>query len=310
MSSTLLIRVPSTSSSQLVRSNIRQTVLENLDSADAYPTLSDTTIRAMAMMNEENPSMQEVAGIIRRDAVVAAAVLRIANSCMYRGRNTVGDIQKAVLRIGMKECGKIVCSIGLKAISSSCTPEVRNRCDVLHKHSLFVATLASHINRIGRLGFSGIEFSAGLLHDIGRVVACVKAPIESAAVDRLDFQEDEETLIVERNYLGIDHCAIGHQFAVKNNLPEPLAQSILNHHRPQNELSHFELVYLLALADRIANHVQREHNITGYSPSECPLFKELSFSWALERRTSFCRVLPSIVVKAFKETRAMLKTAH
>ena len=37
MSSTLLIRVPSTSSSQLVRSNIRQTVLENLDSADAYP---------------------------------------------------------------------------------------------------------------------------------------------------------------------------------------------------------------------------------------------------------------------------------
>ena len=173
-----------------------------------------------------------------------------------------------------------------------------------------MATLASHINRIARLGFSGIEFSAGLLHDIGRVVACVKAPVESAAVDRLDFQEDEETLIVERNYLGIDHCVIGHQFAVKNNLPEPLAQSILNHHRPQNETSHFELVYLLALSDRIANHVQREHNITGYSPSECPLFKELSFSWALERRTSFCRVLPSIVVKAFKETRAMLKTAH
>ncbi len=121
----------------------------------------------MAIMNEASPSMPEVAGIIRRDAVVAAAVLRVANSCMYRGKNSVGDIQKAVLRVGMKECGKIICSIGLKAMSSTCAPEVRTRCDILHKHSLFVGTLASHINRVGRLGFSGIEFSAGLLHDIG-----------------------------------------------------------------------------------------------------------------------------------------------
>ena len=171
MPSTLLIRVPSAVTQPPVRAAVRQTILENLESADSYPPLSDTTIRAMAMLNEENPSMQEVAGIIRRDAVVVSAVLRIANSCMYRGKSSVGDIQKAILRIGMKECGKIVCSIGLKAMSSSCTPEVRNRCDVLHKHSLFVATLASHINRVAKLGFTGIEFSAGLLHDIGRVVA-------------------------------------------------------------------------------------------------------------------------------------------
>ncbi len=120
----------------------------------------------------------------------------------------------------------------------------------------------------------------------GRVVACVKAPTESAAVDRLEFQEDEETLIVERNYLGIDHCAIGYQFAEKNNLPEQLARSILNHHRPQAETAQSDLVYLVALADRIANHVQREHNITGYSPFECRFFEKLSGSWSVERRTS------------------------
>jgi HD-like signal output (HDOD) protein len=99
--------------------SIRQAVLSDLERIDTYPTLSDTTIRAMAMMNNPDTSTAEVAGLIYRDTVLAASVLQLANNWMYRGRKEVVDVQQAVLRIGLKECGRMLSAIGLRSMSNS-----------------------------------------------------------------------------------------------------------------------------------------------------------------------------------------------
>lgn len=286
---------------------IRQSVLADLERIETYPTLSDTTIRAMAMVNDPNVSSKEVASLIYRDSVLAAAVLRLANCWMYRGHKAVTDVQQAVLRIGLKECSKLLCAIGLRGINHNQPVAVQKRCDKLLRHCLFVAHLASAISRTVRRDYQGAEFTAGLLHDIGRIIVCAKCPEDFRGVDPLDFDEDGDVLSREREAFGIDHCAIGYHFALKNSLPEGLVRVLLNHHRPEEEQLQPELVALIAVADRLGNFAQREHKITGYKLSECPFHPFLVQYWPKEQQDSLKRSIPVIVVQAIRETRQMLK---
>jgi HD-like signal output (HDOD) protein len=305
MSTAFLTRSPV--AERVPLASTRQAVLADLERIENYPTLSVTTIRAMAMVNNPDVSIAEVAGLIQRDSFLAAAVLRLANNWMYRGRREVDDIQQAVLRLGLKECGKILCTMGLRGMAKHNAPAVQKRCESLLRHSLFVAHLATGVSRTARLEYTGTEFTAGLLHDIGRVIACVKAPLDFAIADPVDFNEDREILQRERLQLGIDHCAIGYHFATKNNLPEGLVRVMLNHHRPFEEQLQRELVALVAVVDRIANFAQREHKITGYDLTRCPYYPFLVRSWTTEQRGKFRRSLNAIVVQALRETRQMLK---
>jgi putative nucleotidyltransferase with HDIG domain len=305
MSTALLTRLPVAEHTPVP--SIRQTVLTNLDHIDAYPTLSDTTIRAMAMVNNPDVSSAEVAGLIYRDSVLAAAVLQMANNWMYRGRKVVADVQQAVIRIGLKECGKLLCAIGLRGMAHNHSPAVQKRCEAILRHSLFVAHLASAISRTIHRDYNGAEFTAGLLHDIGRVIACVKAPLDFAIADPIDFAEEESILQRERDQFGIDHCAIGYLFATKNNLPEGIVRVVLNHHRPYEEQLQQELVALVAVADRLGNFAQREHKIAGYDLSNCPFYPFLVQYWPKEQKAALRRALPMIVVQAIRETRQMLK---
>jgi putative nucleotidyltransferase with HDIG domain len=288
-------------------SAVREAVLRDLDRPETYPTLSDTTVRAVALMACPDVSVSELAGIIRRDAFVTAAVLRRANSCAFRGSSAIREVSPAIVRLGLRECGKLVCTVGLRALYDRLDPGVRRACDALHRHSVFVACLAAQLNGTFDLGHSTLAFTAGLLHDVGRVIACAKAPGRFAAADPLDHCEDAGLLRREREQLGIDHCTIGHQFADRNRLPGEIARVILNHHRPEEETLKPELVGLVALADGVANFASREHRIAGYDPDTCPGFRTLSADWNFARKAGVRRRLPGVVVAALRETRTILK---
>jgi putative nucleotidyltransferase with HDIG domain len=290
------------------RPSLRETVLRDLERVEAYPTLSATAVQVIALADNPDASVGTVANLVRRDGVLAAAVLRAANSWAYRGKTAVNDIQQAVLLLGLSECGRLVSALGVKATYAKHPPAVRERCDVLLRHSLFVARLAAGAAKLTGVSNPGAAFAAGLLHDIGRVVACVRVPEAFAAADPVDFAEDGETLARERDAMGIDHCAVGFQFATKNTLPEGVARAILNHHRPAEEHLQRGLVAVVAVADRVANHVQREHEIAGYDLAACPFFRALADSCSGAQEKALRDGLPDLVVKAIRETRAMLKS--
>jgi putative nucleotidyltransferase with HDIG domain len=290
-------------------SSPRETVLHEPDQVESYPPLSDTTARALALVNNGDCSVAEVARILQRDWVVTARVLQAANSWVYRGRKPIEDVQQAVLRLGLQECGKLLCAMGMRGMYAEFPHEVQQRCDALLRHSLFVARLASGACRDAGITNPGAAFTAGLFHDIGRLVACVKRPFQSVLADPIDFREDADTLKKERQVFGTDHCALGFDFATRNGLPEGVIRAVLNHHRPAEEDRQPELVTLVAVMDRVANHVQREHNIKRYEVTACPFFRLMSGNWTPRRVDDFRTKLPGLVVQSLRDTRQMLKSA-
>lgn len=286
---------------------LSELLLRDLGRVESFPTLSDTTVRAMAVANDPSATIADLAELVRRDGVLAVSVLKVVNSAAYRGNRPTENVQQAAVRLGMRRCQQVISAVGVRGVFKYSSPQVATACEGLLRHALFTATLATRINGVGRLGFRGEEFTAGLLHDIGRVIVCVRAPDAFAQADPMTFDEDDGLLTRERAVLQSDHCELGARFALANQLPRAVASAILNHHYPEAEREFPLLVALTAAADELANHVQRERKLTTYHADEHPGFSQLCELVDAATVKAVRKALPGAVIDALRETRALLR---
>ena len=279
-----------------------------LDRLDVLPHLSDTAVRAMALANDPDSTLADMAALIRRDGVLAAATLKLANSVVYRGAREVTDIRQAVLRLGQRGCGGVIAAAGVKNLYARLSPAVRKPCESVLRHSLFVGELASAVARFLRLQFGGEEFTAGLLHDIGRVVMCVNAPDHYAEVCTPARDAHPDGRRMERVAFGTDHCTVGGQFAAKNGLPPRIALAIENHHDPDAESESRPLTAVVALADAIANHLQLERDLATFPLDAHPAFAVLRRLAAADRVLDLQVELRVLVVECVRQARSVLRS--
>lgn len=284
-------------------------VFANLDKLENLPHLSDTTVRAMALANDPDATLAEMAALIRRDGVLAAGLLKVANSVVYRGGSDVTDVQQAVLRIGLRGCANILAAAGVKKMYAKTTPAVKVTCENVLRHSLFVGGLATAIARSLRLALGGDEYTAGLLHDIGRVVMCTNAPTLYADVWSGGSDAGPEVRAAEAGAFGTDHCAVGLLFAVKNNLPARIGKAIQHHHTPEAAEPEFrQLTAVVALADTIANHLTDHRSLDTFTLDTAPAFVMLRRLVVSERAAEFPGQLKGLVVGCVRQTRTVLKS--
>lgn len=282
-------------------------LIKDLGRIESFPTLSDVTVRAMALTNDPKATLADLADLIRRDPVLSVGVLKLANSAAHRGRRASENVQQATVRLGMRRVQQVIAAVGVSGVFKYTSPLAEVMCEGLLRHSLFTAGIAARLNATAELGFRGEEFTAGLLHDIGRVIMCVRAPAAFAVLDPLTFQEDGSVLARERDAIKFDHCELGYRFARANQLPPAVTNAILNHHFPQAEREFPLLVALTAAADGLANHAQRERKLTNYRPEKCPGFVRLLATAGPEKTRAVRAAASRAVVESLRDTRAMLK---
>lgn len=283
-------------------------VFSKLSKLETLPHLSDTTVRAMALANNPDATLAEMAALIRRDGVLAAGLLKIANSARYRGSSDVTDVQQAVMRIGLRGCANILAAAGVKNLYAKMPPAVKVTCENVLRHSLFVGGLATSIARSLRLTLGGDEYTAGLLHDIGRVVMCVHSPDLYEEVWTEGSDAGPEVRAGETEAFGVDHTAVGLLFAVKNNLPARIGKAIQHHHNPDAESEFRSLAAVVSLADTIANHLQEYRNLEQFDLNAVPAFVMLRRLVVSERTAEFSVALKGLVVDCVRQTRTVLKS--
>lgn len=284
-------------------------VFAKLSKLETLPHLSDTAVRAMALCNNPDATLGEMADVIRRDGVMAAALLKLANSVVYRGSVEVTDLQQAVVRLGMRGCRSVVAAAGMRNLYAKLTPAVKVTCENVLRHSLFVGGLATAVARSLRLTLGGEEYTAGLLHDIGRVVMCVTAPALYATLPASAGDGDPVVRAAEKEAFGADHCDVGRLFAVRNNLPARIGKAIQLHHTPDAaEGDTRPLTAVVALADGIANHLSEHRTLDNFPLDTDPAFGMLRRLVVSERVSAFPTELKKLVVGCVRDTRATLKS--
>ena len=131
----------------------------------------------------------------------------------------------------------------------------------LIRHSLAVACCAGHI---AERAFDDVDphlaYTAGLLHDIGKLALQDIMPRSLAAIAREAEVTGTSLHTVEQRHLGTHHALLGRQLAQRWRLPEPVAQAIWLHHSDAltrlDELPETRIARIVWAADHIARHVQ------------------------------------------------------
>ena len=232
--------------------------------SDSLSMLPAVALEALELAKDPECRIAEVASVVERDVKLATEILKLSNSVCFAASAPVASLRQAVVRLGLTQCRNLIVSSGAASLMKNVPLEQEWVREVMWQHSLRTATVCTAINQRLRLGFDGEEFTAGLLHDFGRLLLAIAAPDLFAKADPMSFNEDEEFLSRENEILGTDHCAFGAWFAEQNGLPRSLVAAIQLHHLPETHHPDAKLIALVATSDHLASHVQQHEQVEGY----------------------------------------------
>lgn len=236
-------------------------IQKNMPKLQMLPTVA---VEALELVKQPECPVSEFASVVERDVTLASNMLKIANNPVHSRKRKILNLQEAVVRLGFRECKNLIMSSCVSTLTKKLSFEEEWIRDLLWRHSLYTAAIAHHINRRFHLGYQGEEFTAGLLHDLGRFLFASLFSDEFLKVDRLDFSERESPEHHEVENLEISHTEFAGIFAAVNNLPDELSAVMKWHHRPEQATEYRQLVSLIAVADDMANHLQRTGDSANY----------------------------------------------
>ncbi len=197
---------------------------------DHLPALPDVVTDLLRSIDQEDLDISVLAKKIAHDQALTAKTLRIANSSFYGNNGKTSTIQQAINLLGVKTVRNLITAVALLG----CFPD--SRCagfdfKAFWRHSLATAVCAKVFARHLHLN-QEFAFTAGLLHDIGRLVlvACFPQHYENVLAYRA--AHDCYLLDAERAVLGIDHIAAGNALAVQWHFSPVIQHAINGHHMP------------------------------------------------------------------------------
>jgi HD-like signal output (HDOD) protein len=152
------------------------------------PSLPEVALQINAAVNDPNLNLRRMAMEIQTDPMIAARVMQVANSVLYKTTQRIDNIQDAVSRIGIKALQTIVMSVVLRNLFKPKSQLVHKRARFFYLHSIRVGAICNILARHLK-GFSPDHaFLAGLLHDVGVM------PILILADQRPDLSVDSDKL--------------------------------------------------------------------------------------------------------------------
>jgi putative nucleotidyltransferase with HDIG domain len=225
---------------------------------------------ALRLAKDPECTAARLSGVVEQDMQLATDILTLANSAVFACGQPVANLQQAIARLGFIQCRNLILSSSASSLMKKLPTGKDDVREKLWKHSVMTATACMHLNQTLRLGCNGEEYTAGLLHDLGRLLLAVANPTGFAEVDKLDFEEQGDFLSAEREMFEVDHAAFGAWFAQHNKLPESLIFATAWHHEPKIDHPHQKLIAITAAGDHMANYLQRNGSSEGYQPQTNP----------------------------------------
>ena len=182
-------------------------ILKTLD----LPAIPMVAKKVMQILGSPSCSLEELEEVISCDPAVVSRLLRIANSAFYSGgKRTVESANVAVMTMGFDTLKNMVLAISIK--------DVYKHFGLFEKmsweHSLGVSMAAGMLAKMKGLRQDEAA-TAGLLHDIGKVVINNKMPDKYALVIETVYADHLPSFEVEEVRLGFNHCTVGELVAKK-----------------------------------------------------------------------------------------------
>jgi putative nucleotidyltransferase with HDIG domain len=217
------------------------------------PSMPSSAMRVVSIADNPNSSTRDMIEAVETDLGFTSRVLRIANSAYYGLSRRVGTVGEAVLVVGMQALRDLAiasASAGTLLMDTSGYAMARG---TLWRHSTAVAVNARLIAQRVQNVDPAEAFTAGLLHDIGKVVLHEYVAQQMMAILSLVQLDQMPFVDAEKYVLGFDHAETGGHIATKWRLPPALSSAIAQHHRRDLVANECSLATVVHVADAISS---------------------------------------------------------
>jgi HD-like signal output (HDOD) protein len=269
------------------------------------PTLPSSATRALAVINDPDCSIRDFSRIIETDPALATSLLKLVNSSLYAGPNKCVDLTQAIARLGLRETQNLILAVSVRSVFRWMPKGQEAERDRLWRHCSLTAVLCRHINDKLGLGFRGEEFSAGIAHDLGRIMLAVGHPEVFSKLASKETTDEERLLQLERETLGYTHCDLGAWLTSSWSLPEELTEVIRHHHDPASAPKHPVLASVVSLGEEMANYIERTRGVDGIDMKRNPGWAFLCSQWEAVENLDADLFAAAVMTEALPEAESL-----
>lgn len=199
-------------------------IKRKLRSLQSLPTLPPVVTKLTKLLGDENTTALQLAEVIEKDQVLTSKMLKMVNSAFYGFPRRISTVSTAIVLLGFNVISTLI-------ITASIFEIMQNEDLGLWEHSLGVAAASGLLAQRLELKNPEEVTTAGLLHDLGKVVIRAEFPEYYQDIQRLVTEKGLSFREAEREILGMDHGEIGEFLTRQWNLPERLVEPIAFHHQ-------------------------------------------------------------------------------
>jgi putative nucleotidyltransferase with HDIG domain len=206
-------------------------------------------------INNPRMGMNEISRVISEDSGLSARLLRIVNSAFYGFPTKVETISRAVTIVGTQQLRALALATSVMNMFRGIPQDLVNM-ELFWKHSV-ACGLAARILAAYRKELNTEQyFTAGILHDIGRLILYSKVPDLARQALVRSRTERELLFVVEREVIGFDHGAMGAALVRNWKLPAGFEEVVAFHNNPSGAKRYPVETAIVHVADIIAHVMQ------------------------------------------------------
>lgn len=216
---------------QLLNSSSLQALASRLDSVPSLPSLY---LQVVKELEAREPSLPTIGRIIAQDMGMTAKMLQLANSALFNRTRRVGSAAQAIVLLGLETTRALVLAA---QVFSRLNPALVQSLalESLWQHSMAVSALARRIAQTEHADETTVGYAAtaGMLHDIGKVVLASQWPKAYHEVLARTRQETVSLWEAERAVFGASHSEVGAYLLGLWGLPDSIIEAVAWHHQPE-----------------------------------------------------------------------------
>ncbi len=225
---------------------IRERILETAASMPAAPRIFAELGRRL---RDPQCPLDQVAELVKRDTSLAARLLRMSNSAVFRGEQRTASVEEAVARLGYREIFQLVGLIATEQLADAELKSYGIEAVELRTHVLKTAIMCEQLARECQLD-ERAAYTAGLMRAVGLFVCdrLAQAQVPAAVWHPV---RDGDYLGWEAKLFGFGSPEIAGMILAEWRFPDEVVAAIRGHYCPPEEADPTALACLLNLASTL-----------------------------------------------------------
>ena len=230
-----------------------------LKQIEFLPVFNQTAQKALKLLLQYDTNNKDIAEVIKYDPGLTANVLKLANSAYFAHSKEINDLLGAVNYLGRDKMFTILTVSTASKYFNDKIEGYELYQGELWQHSISTGVIAEHLSYLEPEVNKSSLFTAGILHDIGKVVLSTWVKDLWRDIVYIVENNNIEFAEAEKRILGYTHALVGGAILQRWGFPDMIVQAARKHH--DLKMSTNPVVRIIRLADYMSI-------LIGYSTSE------------------------------------------